>query len=397
LVSTIAAIAIAGVAVGVAALVIVIGVMDGAKEQLFTKILEVYPHVEVRGLFGGAIDRPEAALGVARSMPEVALAEPTASRFAMFSARKPEAPAAARDRQFAGGRFLAIEPSAIAPGAGDRLFPLADAEGRDVALEEGAVWIGRAMAEKLNAAEGDNLLIVMAPSAASAGRSRSSALLRVGGIFATGYHEFDAMTVVGTLADLRARFGIGEGADSVQIKLRDPYREGEFRRALGQRLGETFVIATWRDRSGDFLRSIDIQRIGLYLILMLIVMVAGFNIIGTMLLMIIDKRREIGMMKAMGVSEGMLLMTFLRVGGSIGFIGTVAGVAIGLFGCWLLGDVIRLEMPPSVYNFENLPVLVKPWTVVSIVASAMGACLISALLPAMQAGRLDPVEALRHE
>ena len=130
---------------------------------------------------------------------------------------------------------------------------------------------------------------------------------------------------------------------------------------------------------------------------MLTIVVAGFNTISTLIIMVIDKTREIGIMKAFGSSNAMIRQTFFNSGLMIGVIGTVSGVLLGLFGCFLLQYVFRLEMPPSVYNFDRLPVLVKPLTVAVIVVSAMFVCLLSVLFPAIQAARLDPVEALRHE
>ncbi len=179
--------------------------------------------------------------------------------------------------------------------------------------------------------------------------------------------------------------------------MKDPFKAGDAAFTLQMALGPTFEITTWEMENGLFFDSIKIQMFALYLILMLIILVAGFNIVGTLILMVIEKTREIGVRKAIGASNGMILRIFLNTGAMIGAMGTFAGAAIGLFGCAMLKYVVRFEMPPSVYNFDRLPVVVSPITILIISASAMGVCVLAAFFPSGQAAKLDPVEALRHE
>jgi len=165
---------------------------------------------------------------------------------------------------------------------------------------------------------------------------------------------------------------------------------------LQMALGGGYLVTSWEDENSAFFQSLTLKKFALFLILMLIVLVAGLNIIGTLILMVIEKTREIGILKAFGSSNRMIRRAFLYTGSFIGLLGTVAGVAFGLLGCWLL-TIYKFKMPPSVYNFDHLPILVKPWTIGVIVVSAMVVCTLASLLPAIQAARLDPVEALRHE
>ncbi|MBI3735740.1 ABC transporter permease [Candidatus Sumerlaeota bacterium] len=386
LVSVITFIAVAGVAVGVAALIIVLGVMDGAEKELFGKVIELYPQVKIAAPGGRTMDNPERALAAARAMRDVEYAEPVINKETLLTARLDQ------KAELVAGQLVAIDNLKESP-----LYRLRDAAGiPHENLKEREALLGKPLAEKLGVKKGDTILRITGFGREKANRQSPSGRLIVAGIFETGYYAFDSLSAIvsGETAD---KILGGKSVDYIHIKLKNPFAAGEVGARLQLSLGPAFEVTTWENENGAFFQSIKIQKLSLYLILMLIILVAGFNIIGTLILMVIEKTREIGIMKAFGASNPMIRRTFLYTGSMIGLMGTLSGVTIGIAGCLLLKYVIKFKMPPSVYNFEHLPVLVNPLTVAIIMISAMAVCVFAAFLPSMQASRLDPVEALRHE
>lgn len=387
LVSVITLIAVLGVAIGVASLVIVLGVMEGAEKDLFGKVIQLYPHIKVTRFGGETLDNPDLVIEAAKDLPGLRLAEAVISKEALFTARLDST-----------AELVAGQLVGIANIRESKLYRFQSLNGAGPdKIGDQEVLLGKPLAEKLGVGVGDQVLRITGLTSDRTNRQAPSGRLKVAGIFETGYYAFDSMTAIISAETARKAFGLGDGADHVHIKLDDPFIADVAAQDLQIALGPSFDVTSWYDENGQFFQSIRIQKFGLYLILMLIILVAGFNIIGTLILMVIEKTREIGIMKAIGATNGMIRGIFLRLGASIGLMGTGLGTIIGLIGCFVLKHVIEFEMPPSVYNFDHLPVQVKPLTVIVIVVSAMIICVLASFFPALQASRLDPVEALRDE
>lgn len=392
LVRAITLVALSGVAVGVAALIIVIGVMDGAEQELFGKVIEIYPHVKVQARDGGEITKTDGQLaGILAAideLPGVRAAAPVVSKQALMTS------GVGRRSELVAGLIFAVEP-----GDSADLFPLSREGGKSISfdLAPNEIVLGADLAEELGVEAGGEVLAIMDLVARSANRRPGSSKFRVAGIFDTGYFAFDSVSAFISKAAADRVFNLGGAADFIYIKLDDPFAAERFARRLDLKLAAEFEVRSWEAEQGAFFESIKIQKAALFLILMLIVLVAGLNIIGTLILMVIEKTSEIGIIKAFGGSNALIRRTFLYAGGIIGVLGTGIGLALGITGCLILKYVIVLDMPPSVYNFEHLPVVIKPLTVAVIVISSIAVCLLSSLFPAISASRLDPVEALRHE
>lgn len=387
LTSTITAVAVLGVAVGVAALIIVLGVMDGAERDLLGKVIELYPHVRIEGLDEAKLENPEALESAALAVEGVRLAEAVVREQALFS-NALGAQAEVVAGQLVGVRDLNeshLYDVRLAPGGGT--LELGDRE----------VLLGAPLAEKLGVKPGDTILAIAGLTSSQASRSSSSGRLKVAGIYDSGYYAFDSLSAFISTETFAQVFSRSGDADFIHIKLEDPFKAREAAVRLASTLSPFHQISTWEDENGAFFQSVKLQKFALFLILMLIVLVAGFNIIGTMILMVIEKTREIGIMKAMGFSDRNVRRVFWSAGMMIGGLGTLTGVALGLIGCFLLKYVIKLDMPPAIYNFDHLPVVVKPLTVIIIAVSSLSISILAGLFPAAQAARLNPVDALRHE
>lgn len=406
LLSVVSLVAVLGVAIGVATLVLTLAVMDGAETELFGKILQVYPHAKiVSSVPGEPLPDVAAALAAARARPETLWAEPAIDKEALLTsgARDGGELVAGRVVGLTGGerrkleRVFGVGPSST-PG---------DAPDRPTLAEPGLgeVLLGKPLAERLGVVVGDRVVAITGLLGGSVNRRNPSVALRVAGIFESGYYAFDAATALVSSETAEASFGAA-GPDYAEIKLREPFKGAglfgrfaaeDFGDALRIELGPAYNVETWVDEKGAFHESIRLQKLGLFLILMLIVLVAGFNIVCTLIILVVRKTREIGILKAIGGTEGSVRGVFVRVGAAIGALGTGLGVALGLFGCFLLKHVVRFDMPAKVYDFDRLPVRVDPVTVATIVAAAMAVCVLSALFPARQAARANPVESLRSE
>lgn len=388
LVSVITFISIAGVTVGVAALIIVIGVIEGIDKDIFGKIVQIYPHLKISEAESKSLSQPDDLLAALKDFDEIEIAEPIFSKQVLFT--------------FGSGESEIRVPGQIVGheefGEG-RLYNIPNAvTGENLRLGSNEVMLGAPLAYHLHARQGDKVYVTTGMLARTAvGWRPRIRELTVVGIYQTGVWEFDLVTGFVSPATAREVFGLDKAADYMHIKLKDPFAVRAARDKIQAVIGEKFAIGTWEEENGEFFQALKMEKLGLTIILLLVVIVASFNIIGTLILLVIEKKSEIGILKAMGASDGMIHRTFLSAGLTIGTLGTFAGVTLGLLGAYILKNYDILQLPESAYNFSKLPVLVKPGSVLLITSCSMGIALLAAFFPAAQAARLDPVEALRHD
>jgi lipoprotein-releasing system permease protein len=187
-------------------------------------------------------------------------------------------------------------------------------------------------------------------------------------------------------------------ADQIHMRVRDPYRLNPVKRRLLEQLRGRFLgVLGWDKLNPEFFSALKLEKIAMFIILLLIVLVAAFNIIGTLVMIVIEKTREIGILRSMGCSQRQILVIFLTQGLIVGVFGILVGLAIGFFICWSLSSWMPIEMPAGVYGISRMPVLIKWETVGIIVAAALAICLVASLVPAWRASRLQPTTALRYE
>ena len=375
-VSVIAAISILGVAVGVAALLVVLGVMSGFDADLQEKIVGSNPHLIVEA--EGGIAQPEQALEELLRVPGVAAAAPFVQTEALLKFKERSAGAILR------GVDPEREPrvTAISRGVVEGSWPPASDK----------IILGSELARRWGVQKGDLISVVVSEKA----KPRQ---MMVGGIFSTGMYEYDAHLALAPIATVQEMLGILEPpkVSGIGIRIEDPQRAQEMKRILQRRLGSPFWVVSWMDLNQNLFAALKLEKFTMFMILTLIVAVACFNIIATLLMMVVRKTKEIGILKAVGATNAAVRRIFTWTGLIIGFLGTAAGAGLGLGLCALLKKYQFIQLPPEIYYIDRLPVLLKSSDILTVVGAALAISWAACLYPAWVAARLQPAEAVRYE
>jgi lipoprotein-releasing system permease protein len=403
LLSMITLISVGGVAVGVTALIIVISVMDGFDRQLIQKMIGIISHLEVSSRkFDRTPGQIDNYLELARSLEEheeVLAAAPVIRQQALVQA----------DMGIEAEK-VGVGVYGIVPEAERRVSELEEycKLGRLPEAPREAI-VGRILAQRLGVDLGDRIWAVTRLSRTAVGPMAKTAELKVVGIFESGWYDFDDKLVYVTLQTAQDIFLFEEDTDlcdMIRLKIKDPMRAREVGQSLGPyvepretyfRPGESPVRLSWQEQSPEFFQALAMEKLVMFIILLLIVIVASFNIIGILSMVVIEKTREIGVLRALGCGTRQIMLIFVFQGVFIGLAGTLLGIGLGLLGCYAVEHWITYKLPGAIYGFTKLPVLVNWPTIGIIFVSAMVICLLASVAPALKACRLKTVEALRYE
>ncbi len=395
--SFISAIAIGGVIVGVSALIVINGVMTGMQDDLRDKILIGSPDLRVL-TFGDdlrmkdwrpALEKVRAQRGVVAAAPFVlsqGLAVPVGRNYSEAVFVEGIEPADTGTTEVTRIRHYATQ--------GNFHFASSDGETR------GAV-LGSKLADNLNVYLGDKINLI-SPADAKFNAAIGSIVPRivtveVTGIFETGMYEYDNSYVFVAL-DVAQQFA-GLGADVTGLEAKTPTRSaaGAVGRTLADSLGYPYRVVDWQSQNSSLFQALKLEKLAMGIILLLIVVVAAFNIVSTLSMVVKDKTREIGILKAMGLPARSVRRIFLVQGLVIGGVGTLIGVLIGTITGISVDKLKLIELDPKVYFIDHLPVAIQPLDVFWIVAASVAIAVLATVYPSIQAARLYPVEAIRHE
>jgi lipoprotein-releasing system permease protein len=396
-VSLITIIAVGGVLVGVAALLVVIAVMTGLQRDLQAKILGMNPHVYVFEQDPGGgfrmSDWPH-VIEVARGAPGVVSAEPfIMTQVAVFLP--------GRDYVQPGALF-GIEPEWDGPP-----MTVIQRQVRSGELEFGPtrtghppLLMGRRLADKLGIFPGDTVTVASFENIRFGGGGDpmpAMLMFEVTDRFTTGMYDYDSENMYAPMDAAQALLDLGTGVSGVGVNISDPWQADAVARWLQNELPFPYYTNDWMQLNATLFSALQLEKLAMAIILFLIVVVAAFNIISTLIMVVADKTREIGILKSMGITDRTVLGIFMLQGLTIGLVGTGLGVALGLFLIWLLDTYQFIELPGDVYFLDTLPVALDPRDLGIIVVLSILVAFAATIYPAWQASRLLPVDAIRHE
>src|SRR5256712_8134272 len=396
LLSLITVIAVGGVTVGVAALVFVLGVMNGMQNDLREKIWVVNPHLRVL-TYGEGLrfdDGPDGLARVRRTRGVVAAA-PLVLRQGLISAGHDyaEGVAVIGVETDTGSRAVTSLP---------RYFTKGDLAFRTTQPGvEGGIAVGTRLATKLSAFPGD-IVTMVAHGGLQFNRSLGAFVPKyrryeVTGLFETGMYDYDNSYVLMSRPAAQDFAGLGGAVTGIEVRLADPERASEAGQQLERMLGYPYRALDWQLQNRSLVSALKLEKLAMGLVVFLICVVAAFNVVGTLTMVVRDKTREIGILLAMGMQRGRIRRVFLTQGVFIGLTGTVLGAVLGLI-AGLLGNRGRLvHIDPSIYFIDHLPVLINPLHAVAVLAASLVIATLAPLYPSVQAARLDPVTAIRYE
>ena len=385
-ISVISFISTLGVTVGVMALVIALALMTGLQQELRDRILGSSPHIYVWNT-GGITDYHLEAQKL-RQVPHVVGAAPEILGQGLISAVGETQPVQIQGIDPVLEQQVTNLKGAVTSG---NLDALTAAEG-----DVDGILIGKDLAAKLHVATGDSVSLTMGVTLSPAGLLPRTRRLRVVGLFSLGLFEFDSTTAFLSL-DVAKRLLGKDQIDLIQLRVDDIYAAPQIAASIPSTLGSQYVTQDWAATNRSLFSALGLEKMAISLTIGLIVMVAALNIIASLILLVMEKHRDIAILKTMGASARSVTTIFMMQGLIIGIVGTTVGASAGYALSYVLTRYKLIRVPVDVYQVSFVPFRVLPIDFAFVVGAAVLVCFIATIYPARQAAKLDPVQALRYE
>jgi lipoprotein-releasing system permease protein len=389
-ISVISAFGVLGVMLGVMTLIIVLGVMNGFERDLKDKILGTVSHIVVMNNSTRSIADWTQLMDRIKSLNGINAVTPYIYGQAMLSTK---------------GRVRGVIVRGIDPKSAPQVISISKylekGSLQDLGTSNKAdngVIIGKELATSNGLIVGDTVQLISPQGKRTPiGAIPRVQNFRVVGIFKSGMYEFDSNLVYMGLAEAQQFFEMGSGVSGIEVNLKNIYDAPKIASRIESTLGPPYWTRTWRDMYRNLFSALKLEKIAMFIILTFIVLVAAFNIIISLIMLVIEKSRDIAILKSLGATSDRIMRIFVAQGMIVGSAGTLLGAAAGLMGGALLAKYPFIELPEEIYTISTLPIAIYPWDVVIICVVALTICFLATLYPAYRAARLEPAEALRYE
>ena len=392
-ISVIAWFSLLGISLGVATLIIVMSVMNGFRAELVGRILGLNGHLVVYSNGPQGIPKFDTLAGRIGGIPGIMAVTPQIEGQVMAS-----------HEGFASGAVVrGVRWEDLA--ARKPLWDVLDAASIEGIKKKESILIGHELARSLGVRAGDTLSLLSPYGKKTAfGTIPERRRFRVAGVFNVGMHEYDKAFIFMPLDDAQSFFAMNNTVTALEIYARDADQTEPISTNLSQTIGTDMRVFDWRQRNKNFLTALNVERNVMFIILSLIILVAAFNIISSMIMLVRSKNNDIAVLRAMGATKGSIMRVFMMTGSSIGLIGTVIGTLLGLGFCWNIDSIKNIVesltgtelFAAEIYFLSTLPAKVDPNEEINVILMAITLSFLSSVYPAWRASRIAPAEALRY-
>ncbi|MCB2148058.1 MAG: lipoprotein-releasing ABC transporter permease subunit [Deltaproteobacteria bacterium] len=390
-ISLITVLSIAGVAVGVMALIVVIAVMAGFETDLKSRIMGIRPHLVLTKKQGDFTDYNQ-ILSKIKAVDGIETASAYITTQVVIRTTTRAAGAVLKGIDAVQGKSVGdrVDNSRLATRTASKGLPAGS-------VHLPGIILGKELAANLGVIRGDTVYMILPRGMLSpAGHIPAMIKFQVADLFESGMYEFDGTLAFIDLKQAQKILRMPASVSGIEIRLQDMGKVKEISEAIERLVDGDYTIENWKQMNRNLFSALRLEKTVMFIILALIVLVAAFNIAGSLVMMVMEKRKDIAILKAMGATAKSIGRIFVIKGLMIGLVGTVLGTSAGLVLCTLLERYSFIHLPADVYYISTLPVNMKTSDVLLIALCALAICFAATLYPARQAAGIDPVEAIRH-
>ncbi len=383
-ISVISLVSIIGITIGVMALVIALALMTGFHKDIQSKILSATSHIIISDIGGEGIRDWESLSNKIKEMDkkgEIVSITPIVYGMGLVSSEWRAVPAGIRGLNFElekRGWLKKIEKGRI-PGKGE-------------------VIIGKELARSIGVNIEDSINVISTSFTLSPfGLIPRSKSFKVSGIFSTGLHEYDSTTAIIPIQDAQLFFKMKDRVSFLHITIKDIFKAGEFSDRIRKNLDYSFLVTSWMELNRSLFSALKLEKKVIFFTISLIVLVASLNIIASLILMVMEKTKDIGILISMGASKGMIRRIFFLQGAVIGIFGAISGIILGLIWCFIANRFQLIKVPIDIYQISYVPFKPELKDIILIVLISLAISFSSTLFPSTRASRVNPAEALKYE